>query len=288
VVVTAQATSDVKSCPSCGEEVKATAKVCRYCNYSFVGRRPARLRRTRPTELLSVAFTLVSVAVAGLAFVEARQVSKSQQAFQQRAEEEQSAPILAPDTLPDKRGKRIHVFTAYASLWKRSDRLYVNSDADATHPGRGRIVIPVRNGGAGIGLTVGLPVMVQDCDHEPRLLPAGAVGLLGTYVIPSGGTDQLSYLAPLKPSAFLPEAPRGGYVVRGQKRLWYNWDYGRFGPTGGTANLLLWYTDSAQHELRWTCMTYGLTQRTSSTSEWALTEQQYGKRALPNRLIPST
>ena len=42
--------------------------------------------------------------------------------------------------------------------------------------------------------------------------------------------------------------------VAGRSR-WYGWDYKRFGnkPTPAARKVLLWYTDGAQHELRWTC-----------------------------------
>jgi hypothetical protein len=84
-----------------------------------------------------------------------------------------AAPLLAPTTPLDDRGKRITVATQYASVSKRADFLYWNSSTK-------RFVVPVQNGGGGIALTVGVPVIVEDCAEEPNLLPRAAVGLLGT------------------------------------------------------------------------------------------------------------
>jgi hypothetical protein len=100
-----------------------------------------------------------------------------------------AAPLLAPTTPLDDRGKTITVATQYASVSKRADFLYWNSSTK-------RFVVPVQNGGGGIALTVGVPVIVEDCAEEPDLIPRAAVGLLGTYAIPSGAADQLGYVQP--------------------------------------------------------------------------------------------
>lgn len=136
-------------------------------------------------------------------------------------------------------------------------------------------------------MTVGLPLRVEDCTEEPQHLRPGAIGLLGTYVIPSGKSDQLAYVTPLATTPFLHDAPDGGRVTVDGKRLWYDWNYARFGHGGGPNNLLLWYTDGAQHELRWTCITYGLSRGLPkpSQSEWTVLEQQYGKEIPPAPLL---
>jgi hypothetical protein len=231
---------------------------------------------TKPTDVLGLVFTLASVAFAGWALYKSNETAKAQRAasddqadFQRRAEEEQSAPLLAPETPPGVRGKKIRVTTQYATVHKRADRLFL----DRKGP---RFVIPVRNGGAGIALTVGLPVLVEDCDQEPRTLPAPTVGLLGTYVIPTGESDQLAYLQPKRTATgFEP----GRVRVAGRSR-WYGWDYKHFGtkPTPATRKVLLWYTDGAQHELRWTCTSYIPAKGSAGGSQYAVESQIYGHR----------
>jgi hypothetical protein len=143
-------------------------------------------RGTKPADV----FGMLSVLIAVVALVEAGQVTRGQFSLE-RQTEELSAPVLAPGSPPTERGQRIVVSTEYGSkLDKRADRLLLQTQ------GRARLVIPAVNGGAGIALTVGLPVVVEDCATEPGLLPAGAVSLQGTYVIPSGGSDQLGFLSP--------------------------------------------------------------------------------------------
>ena len=102
---------------------------------------------TKPTDLVALAFTVVSVTFAGWALKKSDETARAQKAagrdqaeFQHRAEEEQSAPLLAPETPPRLRGRTIRVTTQYATLHKRADRLFL----DRAGP---RLVIPVRNGG---------------------------------------------------------------------------------------------------------------------------------------------
>jgi hypothetical protein len=237
-------------------------------------------RGTKPTDVLSVVFTICSLAIAALALVKADQATHDQQALQNRVEEEQSTPILLPGTPLSDRGKVMTVFTEFAHVHKRLDRLFLDRAA-------GRFVIPIRNGGTGNALTVGLPLLVPNCIQEPRLLPAEAVGALGAYVITSGESDQLGYVQPPKPTVALPTAPRGGYVYVRGKRLWYNWDYSAFDTKAlQPPNLLIWYTDAAEHLLRWTCVSYT---HTKVASEWAVSGQTYGSRTWPQgskRFLP--
>lgn len=221
------------------------------------------LKQTKPTDLVSVVLTLASVALALAAFVRANEVSD------QQAEAE--APILAPGTPPDERGKQITVPTEYSEVSKRADRLYL----DATN--RPRFVIPLRNGGSGIALVVGQPVLVADCDGEPARVPDAAVAPpLGSYVIPSGESDQLAFLAPAHPASG---------TVPGQPRLWYSFDYRKFGKLdvdgNRSGNLLIWYTDGAQRKLRWTCIQYVVAGHgPSGLAEWGVFNQRYGVRSI--------
>jgi hypothetical protein len=140
----------------------------------------------------------------------------------------------------------------------------------------GRMIIPLRNGGAGIALTLGRPVLVEDCDREPRYLPASAVGQLGTYFLPSGGSDQLGYLQ--RP------ADKNGTVTIEAKAYWYSFDYEHFAEIrkGRPTNVVVWYTDGAQRLLRWTCITYSFDRANSkgSQTEWAVESQVYGTRPM--------
>ena len=231
---------------------------------------------TKPTDMVALAFTLVSVAFAGWALQKSNETAKAQEAargdqadFQRRAEEEQSAPLLAPETPPRLRGRTIRVTTQYATLHKRADRLFL----DRVGP---RLAIPVRNGGAGIALTVGLPILVEDCAREPRALPAPTVGLLGTYVIPTGESDQLAYLQP-KPGA---KGFVAGHVRVAGRSRWYGWDYKTFGtkPRPAARKVLLWYTDGAQHQLRWTCTSYVPARGSHGAAQYAVESQIYGHR----------
>lgn len=309
-VMTHRNAGRTKMCPSCGEEVAESARLCHYCGYSFARPGPPWVRRVGLPDVAAL-FAAVSVLVAIAAYIEARKATSSQALFQARQEVEQSAPILAPDTPPDQRGKTLTVVTTYATLKKRADFLFDSprvvcgpersprrqrlshrkrSTPNGTslpvtcRSARWRIVVPVRNGGAGIALTVGLPLIVQDCNREPKYLPAGTVGTVGSYIVPPGSSDQLAYLAPSGPSSDLPNAPGGGYVSVGSSRFWYSWNYRGFGVGNQPANLLIWYTNSALDELRWTCATYG---HSNLESEWALLGEEYGSRIPPRSLISS-
>lgn len=227
---------------------------------------------TKPTDVLSVLMALLSVAIAGIALHKADQVAAQQ--------EEASAPVLAPDTPPGDRGKRRWVTTEFARVKKRLDRTYLDRAALTQSHGKkfhvGRLVMPVTNGGAGIALTVGRPVLVQDCNTEPQHLPASTVGALGTYSVPSGGADQLGYLQ-------RPSDPSGHVTING-KSYWWSFDYRHFGEIGGSnlgsANLVLWYTDGARRLLRWTCINYSIdgANTRGPQTEWAVQAHEYGTR----------
>lgn len=109
------------------------------------------------------------------------------------------------------------------------------------------------------------------------LLPSEAVRPpVRSYIIPSGGSDQLGYVEPH-------EAVTGH--VAGQPKLWYSYAYKRFktivnvkGPR--SANLLIWYTDGAQHKLRWTCIQYLPLHTLGEATEWGVFAQTYGTREM--------
>ena len=138
-------------------------------------------------------------------------------------------------------------------------------------------MIPLRNGGAGIALTVGLPLLVEDCLKEPAALPEGVVGRLGTYTLPSGTADQLAYFQPRGA-----QYEGGSVEVDGSKR-WYGWDYAEFGssPKPRARKVLVWYTDGARRKLRWTCTTYRLARKTHYGEEYRVHAQRYGSRDYP-------
>lgn len=216
---------------------------------------------TKPTDLLSSMLSVLSVTIAFGAFFRAKEVSEEQA--------EAAAPVLSPGTPLAERGERMRVATEYAVVRKRADRLFLDRRA-------GRFVIPLRNGGSGIAMTVGLPVIVESCEQEPAMLPSSAVlPPLGTYMVPSGESDQLGYLQPKR--------GRPGYV-HNHRQLWYSFDYKRFGLIASAkpepASLLIWYTDGAQHKLRWTCITYLPAVSHAGDTEWSVLEQEYGTRAM--------
>jgi hypothetical protein len=230
----------------------------------------AWLLDVKPTDVLGVLFAAASVGLSIAAIVVSERTADKQSKF----EREQSAPVLAPETPPEIRGRPIPVTTQYEKVRKRADRLLVRTS------GRGHVIVPMRNGGSGIALTVGLPVLVQDCDREPAALPSSAVGLLGTYSLPSGAYDQLAYFQP-KPSLF-----RAGSVEVDGKRFWYGWDYVNFGkrPKPTSQKLLLWYTDGARRKLRWTCTTYSRQEATPYGRQYAVSQQIYGSKDVPEDL----
>jgi hypothetical protein len=131
----------------------------------------AALREATP--LIAILLTAFSAYIAYHSFAEARSVAREQA--------ESSEPILVPGMPFDERGKTIGVTTEYAFVRKRADRLYLSRQA-------GRFIIPLRNGGSGIALTIGLPVVVQTCSDEPGVLSrTAALGqTLGSYVLPAG------------------------------------------------------------------------------------------------------
>jgi hypothetical protein len=242
---------------------------------SFLKRFLTWWRPTKPSDAFGLVFTALSVVISVLAFMKATQTAEDQQDTQHRQatfEREQSAPVLAPGTPLQQRGQTIKVFTDYREVRKRADRLLLNRQL-------GHFVVPMRNGGAGIALTVGLPLLVQDCLLEPVVLPSEkTVGLLGTYLIPSGGSDQLAYFQPKGPKY------QTGSVDVGGTKLWYSWDYANFGrkPKPASRNLLLWYTDGARRRLRWTCTTYQPAKATEDGQQYAVSSQIYGSKEFPS------
>jgi hypothetical protein len=219
------------------------------------------------TPLIAIILTAFSAYIAFHSLTEARSVSREQA--------ESSEPILVPGTPLSERGRTIGVATDFAFVRKRADRLYLSRRS-------GRLVIPLRNGGSGIALTIGLPVVVQTCSDEPRALSeTAALGqTLGSYVIPSGESDQLGYV-PGK------DAHVHGTVTVNGKARWYTFGYQDLGKgTFNIGRLLLWYTDAALRTLRWTCITYQDVPAESRglTTAWALTAQVFGESTLPPAL----
>jgi hypothetical protein len=233
-------------------------------------------RGTKPTDAIGALFAAGSAVIAIWALVQANETAERQS----RLEREQSAPVLAPETPPEVRGKRITVHTQYRKIRKRADRVLVRRDPD----GRGHVIIPMRNGGAGIALTVGLPVVVEDCLQQPDALPPSAAGLLGTYALPSGASDQLAYFQPRGRRRHAPRYESGSVEVDGKRRS-YGWNYARYSRTDqqGKLNLLLWYTDGARRKLRWTCTTYNRQERSSRKDgyQYAVEQQIYGSKDFP-------
>jgi hypothetical protein len=224
-------------------------------------------RDTKPTDAIGAVFGVVSVVIAALALWQSNQTANRQTDFEQ----EQSAPVLAPGTPSEVRGKTITVDTEFRRVTKRADRMLLRREP------RGHLVVPMRNGGAGIALTVGLPLLVEDCVEQPQALPSTTVGLLGTYSVPSGSYEQLAYFQPHGK-----EYANGSVQVDGQSR-WYGWDYARFGqsPEPTSTNVLVWYTDGARRKLRWTCTTYSAAKRTADGEQFAVQAQVYGSRDFP-------
>ena len=212
----------------------------------------------------------LSVLIAGLALFQSCQTEDRQSTFEQ----EQSAPVLAHGTPLEQRGRTARVSTEYRTVVKRLDRMLLRRGR------RGHVIIPVQNGGAGLALLVGMPLLVEDCENEPAKLPSRTVGRLGVYAVPSGGTEQLAY--------FQPEGPefRNGTVEVDGKQRWYGWDYARFGtdPKPTSRNLLLWYTDGARRRLRWTCVEYTLQERTKYGEQYAVQGHFYGSKAFPDEV----
>jgi hypothetical protein len=213
---------------------------------------------------------VASAAIAAIALVKADQATTTA--------ENLTAPLLAPTTPLDERGRTITVATQFASVPKRADFLYWNSKTR-------RFVVPVQNGGGGIAMTVGVPVIVEDCAKEPDLLPSAAVGPIGTYAIPSGGTDQLAYVHPNR------QLYHPGYVMADGGRLWFNFDYGQFRQTAdpltpqvpSAAKLLIWYMDGALRKLYSTCVSYTpVVLPHAGISQWAVLAQRYSSRSWPS------
>ena len=71
-----------------------------------------------------------------------------------------------------------------------------------------------------------------------------------------------------------------GHVRVAGRSRWYGWDYKTFGtkPTPAARKVLLWYTDGAQHELRWTCTSYVPARGTRGAAQYAVESQIYGHR----------
>lgn len=231
-------------------------------------------RASAVAAVVGVVATVISVAVAVTAYDKANHAARAQQRTTERQaafEQEQSAPVLAPSTPASERGRTITAVSDYRQTLKRADWLIVGPD--------GHLVIPTRNGGAGIALTVGLPLVVSDCEHEPYELGVRSVGRLGTYVVPSGGTDELAY--------FEPDQRKPAYRPGTAGRRSFNWDYARFGKRRAPRmfSLLLWYTDGAQRMLRWTCTAYDRAPRSTHSrvegNQYRVDQALYGKRPWP-------
>jgi hypothetical protein len=224
---------------------------------------------------------LLSVIVAGVSAYIAYSSSQDSASLA-RQQAEASAPLLTPGTPPNQRApKHERVVTENAIVTKRLDRLYV--DRAGPPP---RLVVPIRNGGSGIGLTIGQPVVVETCDGEPAALAARGRetirGPLGDYVLPSGSSDQLAFVSTVFRRVH-------GTVYVGSNKDWYTFDFGQFGltkPNDGFAYLLIWYTDGAQRKLRWVCIQYQLRpgDSTRDKTEWAVNQQIFGATDLPSFL----
>jgi hypothetical protein len=209
---------------------------------------------------------LASSAIAIVALVKANQVSNQQA--------EAAAPVLAAGTPLAQRGKEMSVFTTFGFAKKRADRMWLDRSKKA------RLIIPLVNGGAGIALTIGEPVIVSNCAREPSILPPEKAIMppVGTYVIPSGGADQLGFVSADSQRHYL------------DRRLWYSFDYRHLGLSGtnlnapaSSTNVLIFYTDSAQRKLRWTCITY-LPTPDKWGDEWAYNGQVFGTRPMVSGL----
>ena len=222
--------------------------------------RMAWMRGTKPTDLLLVLTAAVSIVVSVIALQRSDQVAALQQA--------ESSPVLAPGTDLADRGRVMTIATETTTVRKRADWLFIDRRA-------GRLVIPLRNGGNGIAMIVGRPVLVENCTLEPQRLPLSTTGALGTYIIPSGGSDQLAWLARKSDVA--------GTVRVGNESFWYSFDYAHFGRIGnsksGPPSLVVWYTDGAQAKLRWSCMTFFRASGNNRMSEWAVEGVVYGARS---------
>jgi hypothetical protein len=172
------------------------------------------------------------------------------------------------------------VFTEHRSVVKRLDRMLLRT---VDPGGLGHVIVPVTNGGEGLALLVGFPLLVEDCEGQPAALPTNTVGRLGVYSVPSGASEQLGYFQPQDPED--PQKYENGTVDIDGKRHWYGWDYAQFGekPEPTSQNLLLWYTDGARQRLRWTCTTYTLKgdETTTYGEQYAVEGHFYGSREFP-------
>lgn len=217
------------------------------------------IRGAKPTDLLLVLTAAVSIVVSVVALQRSDQVAARQEA--------EASPVLAPGTLLADRGRVMTIATETATVRKRADWLFIDNHV-------GRIVVPLRNGGNGIAMIIGRPVLVENCATEPQHLPLATTGALGTYILQSGDSDQLAWLERKSDAA--------GAVHVGKDSFWYSFDYAHFGSignsNGGAASLVVWYTDGAQIKLRWTCMTFFQTSERRDTSEWAVEGVVYGAR----------
>jgi hypothetical protein len=217
--------------------------------------------------LLAVVLSTLSAYIAYRSLTDARTVANQQA--------QASEPILVPSVPLAERGHSIRVATGYASVRKRADRLYLSRST-------GRFIVPLQNGGSGIALTIGLPVVVENCNREPCALSRTKQALgqtLGSYVLPSGDSDQLGYV-PGKDQEVHGQVQIGGHA------RWYTFRYQQFGRGAPYGHLLVWYTDSAERVLRWTCITYKDIPRDThgAATEWALVAQVYGQSALPRSI----
>lgn len=212
---------------------------------------------------ISATATVVSVLGALVALGLSITTADEQRSFETRLEEEQFAALLTPGTPREQRGTRLVVHSDWARIAKRADRLFVE---------RGRIVVPVRNAGPGIALTVGRPLVVRDCDDvQPTRLPARLLAPIGSYVIPRGEADQLAF----KHRDVVPHRPPLDDV------RWFSPYFQTFASNVRLGSILLLYTDSERRRLRWTCVLYGRAAELRAgapfpaRSAWAVVAQTY-------------
>jgi hypothetical protein len=185
----------------------------------------------------------------------------------------------------------------FGRVTKRADRLYVAPPHRLAGIKQGRLVIPLQNGGSGIALLLGKPVLVSTCDDAHFLIKRFKSGT-PSYVVRSGEADQYGFFQPATPGGRL---PNGG---------WYTFDYSRWGrskriharrqtrrrtsprhqsqrrrraaqykPCPGEVhpNVIVWYTDGARTELRWVCAQYVFVGVGRGGIQYAVTATNFGQ-----------
>lgn len=221
------------------------------------GWRWLKLEPLKPSDLINIVAAAIAVTAVYLTVQSANDDIK-----QEIRQENEAAPVLIASATPGAGDQPIVVHPTYGTaITKPADQLYVEPFGESG----ARIVMPIRNVGAGVASIYGRPMILTSCAHAKVVAAVHVPGLQGTYVLESGETDQLGFLEPA--------------TVPGGEGPYY--DYRRLtATTQFFLHILMRYQDVAGTTIEWTCATYQFRSRVRTRHRgtlWTTYSEYYSK-----------